>query len=72
MHLHNATERAISTFKDNFIARICSIDPDFPMKNWDLFLEQAEITLNLLYLSIINTKISVYAQLNGTFNYNIT
>ena len=32
MNHRNTDERAISTFKDNFIARICSIDPDFPMK----------------------------------------
>ena len=35
MHRHNAAERAISTFKDYFIAGLCSTYPDLPMQNWD-------------------------------------
>ena len=72
MHLHNAAERSISTLKDNFLVGIYSTDPDFPMKNWDRLVEQAEITLNLLRLSRLNPKQSAYAQLNGTFEYNET
>ena len=35
MYLRNSAERAISTFKDHFIAVLCSTDPDLPIKNWD-------------------------------------
>ena len=31
IHLRNAAERAIRTFKDHFVAGICSTDPDFTM-----------------------------------------
>ena len=40
------------------------------MQNWDLLLEQAETTLNLLRPSRLNPNLSAYAQLNGTFDYN--
>ena len=46
--------------------------PDFPMKNWDRLVEQAEITLNSLRPSRMNPKLLAYDQLNGTFDYNIT
>ena len=72
MHRRNAADRAISTFKYHFIARICSTDPDFPVQNWYRLVEQAEITLNLLRPSRLNPKLSAYAQLNGTFDYNRT
>ena len=42
------------------------------MQNWYLLVEQADITLNLLRLSRLNPKLSAYAQLNDTFDYNIT
>ena len=41
MHRRNAVERAISTFKDHFIAGLCATGPDFPMQNWDRLLKQA-------------------------------
>ena len=72
MHLHNAAKQAISTFKDHFIAGLCSTDLDLPMKNWYCLVEQAEITLNLLRPSRLNPKLSAYAQLNGKFDYNRT
>ena len=72
MHFRNAAERAISTFKDHFIAGICSIYPYFSMQNWYRLVDQANITLNLLRPSRLNTKISPYAQLNGIFYYKRT
>ena len=62
----------IITFKDRFVAGLFSTEPDFPMKNWDCLLEQAEITLNLLLPSRLNLKLSAYEYLNGTFDYNRT
>ncbi len=36
-HVHhcNAAERAICTFKNHFIAGLCSTDKDFPLHLWD-------------------------------------
>ena len=42
------------------------------MQNWDRLLEQADIILNLLRPLRLSTKLSMYAQLNGTFEYNRT
>ena len=41
MHRRNAAERAISTFKDHFIAGICATEPYFPMQKCYRLLEQA-------------------------------
>ena len=34
-HCTNAAERAIRTYKNHFIAGICSTDPKFPINQWD-------------------------------------
>jgi hypothetical protein len=70
MHIRNAAERAIQTFKNHFIAGLCSVDPTFPLRLWDQLLPQATITLNLLRQSRINPKISAYAQLYGHYDFN--
>jgi hypothetical protein len=72
IHRRNNAERAIQTFKNNFIAGLCSVDPTFPLKLWDKLLPQATITLNLLRKSRINPRMSAYAQLNGHFDFNRT
>jgi hypothetical protein len=72
MHRRNATERAIHTFQNHFIAGLCSVDKAFLLYLWDKLLPQAEITLNLLRGSRINPNVSAYAQVNGSFNYNRT
>jgi hypothetical protein len=46
------------------------VDPNFPLKLWDKLLPQATITLNLLRKSLINPRMSAYAQLNGHFDFN--
>ncbi|KAI2491412.1 Reverse transcriptase (RNA-dependent DNA polymerase) [Fragilaria crotonensis] len=72
LHRRNAAERAIRTFKNHFIAGLCSVDKKFPLHLWDKLLPQAETTLNLLRGSRINPKLSAYAQLHGHFDYNRT
>jgi hypothetical protein len=68
IHRRKNAERAIQTFKNQFIAGLsCSVDPTFPLKLWDKLLPQATITLNLLRKSRINPRMSAYAQLNGRF-----
>ena len=57
-HQTNAAERAIRTFKNHFLAGLCSVDSNFPLHLWDRLIEQATITLNLLRQSRINPKLS--------------
>ena len=72
IHRRNSAERAIQTFKNHFITGLASTDPNFPLSNWCRLLPQAELTLNLLRPSRLNPKLSAYAQLEGTFDFNCT
>jgi Reverse transcriptase (RNA-dependent DNA polymerase) len=72
VHRRNAAERAIRTFKNHFIAGLCSTDPNFPIHLWDRLLPQAVISLNLLRTSRINPKHSAWSQFNGPFDFNRT
>ena len=72
LHRRNAAERAIRTFKNHFIAGLCSTDPNFPLPLWDKLLPQALITLNLLRGSRINPRLSAQAQIHGNFDFNRT
>lgn len=72
MHQINAAERAIRTFKNHFVAGLCSTDPNFPLRLWDRLLPQAEITLNLLQSVQTNNKESAHEALHGPFDYNKT
>ena len=47
-HRRNAAERGIRTFKNHFLAGLATCDADFPIRQWDRLVEQAELTLNLL------------------------
>jgi hypothetical protein len=68
----NAAERAICTFKNHFIAGLCSTNPDFPLHLWDRLIPHALLSLNLLRGSRINPTLSAHAQLHGAFDYNRT
>jgi hypothetical protein len=46
VHRHNATKRAIQTFKSHFLAIIANLPPTFPCYLWDLLLPQTKLTLN--------------------------
>jgi hypothetical protein len=72
VHRRNAAKRAIRTFKNHFIAGLCSVDPNFPLQLWDRLLSQATTTLNLLRAMQLNPRLSSEAQLNGAFDYNQT
>ena len=72
VHRRNAAERAIRTFKNHFIAGLCSTDKNFPLHLWDQLVPQAELTLNMLRGSRLNPKLSAHAQLNGHFDFNRT
>ncbi len=70
MHHSNAVERAIQTFKNHFKAVIASLDPDFPITEWDCLLEQVFPSLNLLQPARLNLKLSGYAYVFGKFDFN--
>jgi hypothetical protein len=72
VHCRNAAERAILTFKNHFIAGLCSTNPKFPMNLWDRLLPQAIPTLNLLRTSRLNPHLSAYAHVHGVFDFNHT
>ena len=72
LHRRNNAERAIQTFKNHFKAGIASLDPDFPIAEWDRLLEQAFLTLNLLRPARVNPKLSGYAYVFGQFDFNAT
>jgi hypothetical protein len=72
LHRRNAAERAIRTFKNHFIAGLCSTNPDFPLHLWDRLIPHALLSLNLLRGSRINPTLSAHAQLHGAFDYNRT
>ena len=65
-------ERAIQTYKNHFKAGLATLDPDFPLAEWDRLIPQANITINLLRASRSNPNLSAYAYLFGEFNYNQT
>jgi hypothetical protein len=72
LHRQNAAERAIQTFKNHFVAGLCSVDKQFPMHLWCELLPQATLTLNLLRTSSINPTIAAATRLFGQFDFNRT
>ena len=46
IHRRNATEKAIRTWKEHFIAGLSSVHPDFPLLKWDRLAFQGMMTLN--------------------------
>jgi hypothetical protein len=71
-HRRNAAERAIRTFKENFVAGLSPVDPSFQMHLWDILLPQAESTVNLLLTSCLHPQLSTDAHYNGLVDYNKT
>jgi hypothetical protein len=72
IHHSNAAKRAIRTFKNHFVAGLCTVNTSFPLYLWDKLLLQAELTLNLLRGSRMNPKLSAWEHLYGIFDYNAT
>ena len=72
LHRRNLAERAIQTFKNHFIAGLCSTHPDFPLNLWDELLPQCTTTLNLLRQSRLHPHLSAHAHTYGVFNYTKT
>ena len=71
-HRVNAAERAIQTWKNHYVASLSTTDPNCPLQLWCQFIAQAKYTLNMLRRSRVNPKLSLYAVLEGQFNFNKT
>jgi hypothetical protein len=71
-HRRNASQRAIRTFKEHFVAGLSSVDPSFPLHLRDRLLPQAEITLNLLRTSRLHPQLSAAEHYHGLVDYNKT
>jgi hypothetical protein len=69
-HHRNASEHAIQTFKNHFVAILCGTDKTFPLHQW--CCPQVTATLNLLRTSHLNPRLSAKEHLNGTFDFNRT
>ena len=51
---------------------LATVDPNFPLNEWDRLQEQGNITLNLLRASRSNPKLSLYAFIHDKFNFQAT
>ncbi len=69
-HRVNAAERAITTFKEHFIAALVTMDMHCPLQLWDEFLPQVELTLNMLRFSRRNPNKSANQEVYGSFDFN--
>jgi hypothetical protein len=70
VHLRNAAERTIQMFKNHFIAGLCSMDPNFSLRLWDKLFPQETLTINRLWQSRINPRLSAYYRLNGHYYFS--
>lgn len=69
MHRANTAKRAIQTFNHHFKAILASMDPAFPMVQWDRLLEQVQLTLNLLRSSRTSPSMSAHASIFDKFDF---
>ncbi len=74
LHNHhiNTAEHAIATFKEHFVTALTTVDMLCPLQLWDKFLLQVELTLNLLWFSHCNPRVSANQELYGPFDFNNT
>ena len=70
IHIWNTAERAICTFKSHLCARLATLDPNYPMSQWERFSHQDDESLNLLNISRVNLNLSSDIYLLGTFVSN--
>ena len=69
MHRRKYAERAVRTFKNHFIAALCTVAPIPPFYLWDHLLPQVTMTLNMLQWSRLNPELSAYEQVDGIGNF---
>ena len=71
-HRAKNAERDIQTFKNHFVAGLCSIDKYFHLQLWDRLLQQATISANFLRQSRTLPHLSAYIHIFGEFDFNCT
>ena len=71
-HRTNKAERAISTWKDHFIAVLATTDPSSPLSLWEDYFEQSEMTLNCMRSSPASPLLSAWEALCGRFDIMAT
>ncbi len=59
-HRSLLAERGIQTWKDHFIATLCTTDRNFPLACWEDLVELAETCLNLMRAAPIDPTKSSY------------
>jgi hypothetical protein len=71
-HCIDTAECAIAAFKEHFIAGLAMVDRSCPLQLWDDFLQQVELTLNLLCFSCHDPRKSANKEVNRFFDLNKT
>jgi len=71
-HRASKAERAIRTWKNHFIATLCTVDPTFPLSAWDKLIPQAELTINLLRGSAFTPNTSAWQAVRGAYDFEST
>ena len=71
LHIHraNKAERDIQILKENLKSGLATLDPDFPIQEWNRLIHQCELTLSILRVSRLNPKLSAWVYLFGEFDY---
>jgi hypothetical protein len=72
INLFPPTVIASMPLREQFMAGMSSVRPQFPLHLWDRLLPQAEITLNLLRTSRLHPQLSPVAHFHGLIDYNKT
>ena len=72
MHQRNAAERDVRTFKNHFIAALCTVDPLSPFYLWDRLLPQVTMTLKMLRRHLLNPGLLAYEQVYRIHNFERT
>jgi hypothetical protein len=69
-HRVNPAERAIQTFKNQFIGALGSTGINFSIQLWDKLAPQVQDSINLLRCSCVHPNQSAYETLKGPYNWN--
>ena len=72
MHLRKTAEQEVRTFKNHFIATLCTLDHNYPLYLWERLLPQVTMTLNMLRQYQLNPELSAYEQVDGNHNLERT
>ena len=71
-HRANMAKKYIDVFRNNFVSRLATADPSFPLHIWCRLMLLATTTLNVLRPARINPNLWAYEFLHGVFDYNKT